>query len=58
MAKCMQSKKNKKDVIRVSNADAKKLYASGNWNYISKSDFNRVQNGHLNGNGVNNQSKG
>lgn len=58
MAKCMQSKKNKKDVIRISNQEAKKLYSTGNWNYISKSDFNRIQNGYLNGNGVNNQSKG
>jgi len=59
MAKCMQSIKDKAEVKRVSNQEAKYLYASGNWKYISKSDYNRVKAGFVNGNGVtNNQSKG
>lgn len=59
MAKCMQNVKDKAEVKRVSNQEAKKMFQSGKWQYISKSDYNRVLNGFTNGNGVNNnQSKG
>jgi hypothetical protein len=58
MAKCMQSIKDKAEVKRISNQEAKRMFESGKWQYISKSDYNRVKAGFVNGNGVNNQSKG
>jgi len=43
MAKCMQHIRFK-NVKRVSNQKAKQMYKSGDWKYISKSDFQRTTN--------------
>lgn len=42
MAVCVQNKKTKK-IIRVSKAEAKKLFASGEYEYTSKSDWQRQE---------------
>ncbi|MDD5547056.1 MAG: hypothetical protein PHO67_07900 [Candidatus Omnitrophica bacterium] len=42
MAVCIQHKKTKK-ISRVSKAEAKKLFASGEYEYTSKSDWQRQE---------------
>lgn len=46
MAKCMKMKKSK-EVVRVSNSEAKQLYESGKAEYTNKDEYAR----YLNGNG-------
>ncbi len=50
MAVCVQNKKTKK-IIRVSKAEAKKLFASGEYDYTSKSDWQRQQDPELESSG-------
>lgn len=49
MAKCMQHIRFK-NVKRVSNDKAQQMHQSGDWKYISKSDFQRVLNGNQSNN--------